>query len=258
MISPATLRRSAKPGARRRGPDAADLRVADRLAPGLEADTLHAMTQTVITTPSRKARTPQAERSAGTQTRLIDAAIICLHRSGYSATTVTMVADEAGVSRGAMTHQYPAKTDLMVAVVEAVFLADVDYYREVAARPASQWMPILPTLMWEVLSKPGAIAVTEIMLAARSDAVLAERLRAMQADIDVRAHRWVVEQMASIGMQERPDGDAVHRVFVAAVRGLALEALFRGPDADVKASIDVLTEVLQSLYPKLKILKSSP
>ena len=37
-------------------------------------------------------RRPQAQRSAETQAKLIAAAIACLHRVGYSATTVTMVA----------------------------------------------------------------------------------------------------------------------------------------------------------------------
>src|SRR5277367_6449994 len=81
-------------------------------------------------TLSRRPRQSQAERSAGTRARLIEGAIACLHRLGYAATTVSIVAQQAGVSRGAMTHQFPAKTDLMLAVVRAVFDRDsADYQR---------------------------------------------------------------------------------------------------------------------------------
>lgn len=239
-------------GTRRRGPDAGG---GERLARAGRADTLATMsdqiTPSALETPARSRR-PQAERSADTQNRLIDAAISCLHRLGYGATTVTLVAQEAGVSRGAMTHQYPAKTDLMLAVVQAVFEADSRHYEQtVAAMPPLEWMHRLPAIMWDVLSRPSAIAVTEIMLAARSDAELAQQLRTMQADIDVRSHAWIVERLAVANLQDRPDGNAVHRLFVAAVRGLALEALFRRDQASVEEPIQVLTEVLHLLYPAL-------
>ena len=55
----------------------------------------------------RRPRQTQAERSAAMRARLVDAAIRCLNKHGYSATTVAMVADEAGVSRGGMLHQSP-------------------------------------------------------------------------------------------------------------------------------------------------------
>ncbi len=46
------------------------------------------MSGVVAPLASRPARRPQAERSAETRARLIAAAIACLHRLGYGATTV--------------------------------------------------------------------------------------------------------------------------------------------------------------------------
>lgn len=199
------------------------------------------------------ARRPQAQRSAETQAKLIEAAITCLHRVGYSATTVTMVADEAKVSRGAMSHQYPTKTDLMLAVVQAVFEQDSQHYSNaIASMSPSEWLSALPSTMWDVISKPSGTAVIEIMLASRSDSDLATKLRTMQSAIDVRAHRWIVDRMADAGIRDRPDGEAVHRLFVAAVRGLSLEALFRRNRTDVVNSVAVLSEILHLLYPAIK------
>ena len=195
-------------------------------------------------------RRPQAQRSADTQAKLIAAAITCLHRVGYSATTVTMVADEAKVSRGAMSHQYPAKTDLMLAVVEAVFEADAEYYRQtVDARTPKQWVIDLPEMVWEAISRPSGTAVMEIMLASRSDNELADKLSVMQQNIDARSHEWIVERLVAAGLNDRPNGEAVHRLFVAAIRGLSMEALFRRDRADSKKSLAVLGELIGLLYP---------
>ncbi|MGC1546984.1 MAG: helix-turn-helix domain-containing protein [Rhodanobacter sp.] len=198
-------------------------------------------------------RRPQAQRSAETRAKLIEAAISCLHRAGYSATAATMVANEAKVSRGAMSHQYPTKTDLMLAVVQAVYEQDAEHYRRtIASTPPAQWLVDLPSTMWDVISKPSGTAVMEIMLASRSDPDLAGKLCAMQNAIDIRAHHWIEQRIVDIGLKDRPDGEAIHRLFVSAVRGISLEALFRRDPEGVKNSVALLGEIIQLLYPALK------
>jgi len=204
--------------------------------------------------PPRRQRRPQAERTADTQAKVIEAAIRCIHRLGYGPTTITLVANEAGVSRGAVTHHFPAKTELMIAVLRAVYEQDSEHYeRSVAGMSPLEWLRSLPATMWEVISRPSAIAVMEIMLAARSDADLATRLREAQQKIDVEAHAWVIERLRAGGIDDRPDGEAVHRLFVAAVRGLALEAVFMQNRTEVEKSIAVLAETLRHLYPSLAL-----
>jgi len=201
----------------------------------------------------KKQRRPQAERSAETRARLIEASIACLHRVGYGLTTVGMVADEAGVSRGALTHQFPNKIDLMVAVVQHVFEQEAAYYtKALDAKPAAEALSYLPEIMWEVLSRPPAIAVTEIMLATRSDATLSEKLRLMQTEIDRVSRERITSRIAAAGLTDRPDGAAIHRLFVSAVRGLAIEALAMGDPVRAAEPVKVLTEVLGLLYPETR------
>jgi AcrR family transcriptional regulator len=226
---------------------------AETTARGASIDKLSDM-NTPETPSPRRQRRPQAERTAGTRAKVIEAAITCIHRLGYGPTTITVVAQEAGVSRGAVTYQYPAKTDLMIAVLRAVYEQDSEHYeRSVAALSPLEWLRALPATMWEVISRPSAIAVMEIMLAARSDPDLAAKLREVQQKIDVEAHAWVRERLQAAGIVDRPDGEAVHRLFVAAVRGLALEAVFMQNRAEVEKSIAVLGETLRHLYPGLAI-----
>src|SRR3546814_18580829 len=69
-------------------------------------------------TTRRASRGSNAERSASMRQRLLDAAIACLCRVGYAATTTNLVTEEAGVSRGAMPHHFPTRLDLVIAVGE--------------------------------------------------------------------------------------------------------------------------------------------
>lgn len=62
----------------------------------------------------------QAERSAATQTALVTAARRLWGERGYADVSTPEIAQAAGVTRGAMYHQYADKTKLFLAVIEAV------------------------------------------------------------------------------------------------------------------------------------------
>jgi AcrR family transcriptional regulator len=65
-------------------------------------------------------RRTQAERSAATQEKLIAAARKLWGERGYADVGTPEIAREAGVTRGAMYHQFSDKADLFSAVAEAV------------------------------------------------------------------------------------------------------------------------------------------
>ncbi|MCB1843556.1 MAG: TetR/AcrR family transcriptional regulator [Halioglobus sp.] len=97
--------------------------------------------------PSAKNRPPetgdediswQAQKSAMTRDKILDAAIDCFIELGYTNVTTARVAQAAGVSRGAMLHHFPSKTELIQAAVE--YLHDKlleDYTERVTAIPAN-------------------------------------------------------------------------------------------------------------------------
>ena len=202
--------------------------------------------------PARPTHRSQAERSADTRARLIEAAIRCLYETGYAVTSITTVAQAAGVSRGAVTHHFRAKTDLMVAVMEEVSRDDgLQYEAQIAQSSAVEWLNHLPAMMWKVISQPSGIALMEIMLASRADPELASRLRDMQTAIYDRARSFVLVQQIEAGMAAHPSGHTVYKVLLAAIRGLALESVFMDNREDVDAAIAVLTEAFHLLNPSL-------
>ena len=61
--------------------------------------------------------TAQALKSAKTRSRLIEATIRCLVKYSYANTTTPKVAEEAGLSRGAMLHHFENGRQLMQATL---------------------------------------------------------------------------------------------------------------------------------------------
>jgi AcrR family transcriptional regulator len=63
---------------------------------------------------------PKQTRSRATRMRLLEAAVLCLAEHGWAGSTVSAVAERAGVSRGAAQHHFPTREDLFTAAVEYV------------------------------------------------------------------------------------------------------------------------------------------
>lgn len=63
----------------------------------------------------------QQRKSRETRNLALEAAIDCLAEGGYPGCSLQLVADRAGISRGAMLHHYSSKLELMAAVIEYAF-----------------------------------------------------------------------------------------------------------------------------------------
>lgn len=75
-----------------------------------------------------------AERTAAQQ-RIVDAALRLFAEHGVSATSLQMIADDLGVTKAAVYHQYHSKDDIVVAVMAGP-LAELDaVVRSAVARP---------------------------------------------------------------------------------------------------------------------------
>lgn len=72
-------------------------------------------------TQTAVARAPKQDRSRATRERLLEATITCLARDGWSRSTVSVIAEEAGISRGAAQHHFPTREELILAALERVF-----------------------------------------------------------------------------------------------------------------------------------------
>jgi AcrR family transcriptional regulator len=186
-------------------------------------------------------RRTQAERSAGTRNMLLDAAIKCLDECGYGATTTISVAEKAGVSRGAMLHQFPSKADLMTFVVEAVFEDEVKQYAKLlkGIDDPRERLLAYPEAVWKLQSRPAGVAVLEIFQGSRSDKVLAKKLKPVQIKIEKAA----VTALES----EFPSGVSVPLLdlIVGVARGLAISQVIAPAGKRNPAPIQLFNQLLR-------------
>ena len=176
-----------------------------------------------------RVRRTQAERSASTKAALTEAAIAALYAHGYAATTTMLVAEQAGVSRGAMLHQFGTKHDLMTHVVESVYERELGDYAEAVAglsEPTERLLAMCDAV-WAVLSRPSGVAVLEILQGSRSDPVLAERLAPVQARIEEDALH-TTERATGL---DRETSLSLMRLMVWSARGLSIAKVL-APDQD--------------------------
>lgn len=197
--------------------------------------------------PAPVVRGPHADRSASMQHRLIDAAITCLHTVGYAATTTQKIIEVANVSRGAFLHHYPAKVDLILAVAEysATFQNAYIDRRVRDFDPGMARYMALTTATWEVIRQPPAQALLEIIMASRSDPVLAERLPPVIARFEEEQRAGVWRMASKLGIRDRAKLTTMSRLHVAAMRGIAIELRWSGDAVAAEESMRLLNHYKQ-------------
>jgi AcrR family transcriptional regulator len=151
-------------------------------------------------------RTPQQERSRVTRARLLEATVECLIERGWSGTTATVVAERAGVSRGAQLHHYPTKAALVTAAVThlterraAELRAETDTLPPDSPRRLDH---VIDTLA-AAFTGPLFVATLELWVAARTDPELRAALAPLEARLGREMHRLTVELL---GVDERRPG----------------------------------------------------
>ena len=182
----------------------------------------------------RKRRT-QAERSATTRTRLLDAAVECLLELGYGRTTTIEVAKRAGLSRGAQLHHFPSKAELMTAAVERVFTRRQDEFMRAfgklpaSADPASSAIDLL----WSIIGDRSFFAWLELVIASRTEPDLLAHVSALTLRFDAEVERTFRELFTPA----EPAGPLFHfapRLAFLLLEGLALRRALvpKGPDVE--------------------------
>jgi AcrR family transcriptional regulator len=188
-------------------------------------------------------RRTQESRSAETRARALETAIQLLYARGYAATNILSVAAEAGISRGALQHQFPTNTDLMLYVVRTVYEQEKVLYREQLGRIVDprERMLAFPEVAWDLLSRPSGVAVLEILQGSRSDPELAERLRPLQIDIERDSFELVTSIAGQAGMDTAEPGV---RLVVWAIRGLSIAQLLVEDPREIRKSVRLLRRLL--------------
>jgi AcrR family transcriptional regulator len=141
-------------------------------------------------------RAPQQERSRATQQRLLEATVDCLVDYGWSGASTTVIAERAGVSRGAQLHHYPTRAALVLAAVEHLAerrAAEIRAEATALAGDDDRRLDQVIDMLAAAFTGPLFVAALEVWVAARTDEELRTALVPLEARVGREMHRLAVD-----------------------------------------------------------------
>jgi AcrR family transcriptional regulator len=196
-----------------------------------------------VTPPRAAVRDPNQDRSRATRRRLLEAAVACLAEHGWARSTVAVVAERAGVSRGAAQHHFPTREDLFTAAVEHVATERSAALRALHARERQERerqerereetrggaaggparAADVVGVLADLYTGPLFRAALQLWVVASYEEQLGARVAALEARIGRETHRMAVELLGADesvpGVRESVQG------FLDMARGLGLANL---------------------------------
>ncbi|MFJ2771883.1 TetR/AcrR family transcriptional regulator [Streptomyces sp. NPDC087300] len=134
-------------------------------------------------------RAPKQDRSRATRQKLLEAAVACLAEHGWAGSTVSVVAERAGVSRGAAQHHFPTREDLFTAAVEYVAEQRSTALRGLRAQDRAAVVAALVDLYTGPLFR----AALHLWVAASNEPQLGSRVTELESRVGRETHRIAVE-----------------------------------------------------------------
>ncbi|MDT3725075.1 TetR/AcrR family transcriptional regulator [Streptomyces sp. DSM 41972] len=177
-----------------------------------------------VSTADRARRVPKQDRSRATRQRLLEAAVACLAEHGWTGSTVSVVAERAGVSRGAAQHHFPTREDLFTAAVEYVAEERSTALRALfpEGAAASDRRAVVAALVG-LYTGPLFRAALHLWVAASDEEQLRPRVTELELRVGRDAHRIAVELLGAD--ESRPGVRETVQGFLDMARGLGLATL---------------------------------
>ncbi|WP_306186627.1 MULTISPECIES: TetR/AcrR family transcriptional regulator [unclassified Streptomyces] len=168
-------------------------------------------------------RVPKQDRSRATRQRLLQAAVACLAEHGWAGSTVSAVAERAGVSRGAAQHHFPTREDLFTAAVEYVAEERSTATRALFPGGASGDRRAVVRALVDLYTGPLFRAALHLWVAASNEDQLRARVTELEARVGRETHRIAVELLGAD--ESRPGARETVQGFLDMARGLGLANL---------------------------------
>jgi AcrR family transcriptional regulator len=208
-----------------------------------------------MTGQTRKRRSQQ-ERTAETRTRLLVATIDLLHDKGLAHTSTNDIAEAAGVSRGALTHHFQSREDLVTSAIEhmlsGVTVKLRDFTHEFALGEAS--VDELVDFLWGIMANRLFYVTLEYLPEARHNDMFRERLVPVVSDW----HAALDGIWNELSLRYRlPPGEArsLMNATMCVVRGMIAQTILRD---DPRYYADLLEFWKASIRTRLAIAAGRP
>lgn len=179
-------------------------------------------------TATRPPRRSQAERSAETKERIILASIDLLRTRGYANFRVADVTEVAGVSRGAQSHHFHSKAELVLAVFARMF-EDATGASATRAEALGASDDVIAAMVDDSASfflSPDFAIGLDLLAAAERDPELREGVRAIARENRPAVEAFWLAELERRGVPHNAALDILWLIF-SVIRGLSVRMLWQ-------------------------------
>jgi AcrR family transcriptional regulator len=188
---------------------------------------------------------PKADQSRQMRERLIESALELLIEVGFFRTSLKLVAERAGVSRGPLHYHFKDKNELFGEVARRIptTISDETRKRLNEARELEERILTVVDIAGEQHAGEHHIAIFELLVAARTDPDLAAKvLPPLLSGEQVADDRWA-DYLKDTQISGET-ADAFRTLLVAYARGLAFDRLENEDSEKRKASIALMRSLI--------------
>jgi len=196
----------------------------------------------------RRPRHTQAERSSGTREKAIQAVIQCIAEEGLSNASAARIAERAGMTWGAIVHQFGDKESLLLAVVERNIEAiEQDLTGTLAVRNLSlrERISLLIDRSWRHINQPSSVAFTELVLYGRSRPQ--GNIRRRQAEMTLAATRKIWRELFGDLQLDARRVATASRLASAAMLGMSIHGLLEPVRPNFGKEIEALKQIIAEI-----------
>ena len=163
-----------------------------------------------------------------TRARLLQATIDALIETGYAGATMAEVQHRTGLSRGAVLHHFPSKTEMFTAAINQIAETQIARlrYRTSTISPGPERTMVALRALADTFLFPDFLAALELWVGARTDSELHAAVVAHERTVG-RALRPVCAELFGRELAERPGFAAAIDLTLQVLRGLALTGILR-------------------------------
>jgi len=190
----------------------------------------------------------QARKSAATRLQILEATLRCFTKLGYFHTTTPAIAEEAGLSRGAMLHHFPTRMDVVRAAVEHLHAKRLKAFRAAVEGlpPGESRAHAALRAHWDQLRHPLYAVFVELCVAARTDPELADILAPAEAAF-AREFRETAREVVPDWNVGGSHFEIGYELATCTLRGMALNLFVPGSARPSEEFFDYLEKQLAEL-----------
>ena len=207
----------------------------------------------------------QAEKSQMTRNQILEATLLCLVEIGYAQTTTEKIAKRANLSRGAMTHHFKSRADVLAAAAQYITERRAQEYDDAVKNvnlplgdaPTLESMRETMAVLQKYYAKPSFVAMQELLRGARTDKDLKKTLAPLEKALDQKISAMLVNRFP-IWADFPETSEILRDLILSSLQGIAMDPTSYLKGDRLQRFLELLSNVAMAEFEKAYKAARSP